>query len=206
MEMVEPPSYFILELTEQVGEWPAGTRAVALLMAEDGSYYVAEIAGAQEVVPASEIGSAKVIQIFEDDTALVQHFDPDIIYVRSDQFQIVSHELDSPDNHDTSYCPLCDGADEERAAAAKAMAAHLEPIIQHAERQREFGDVIIPAGLSREERRAFLAAHPAGSLVTDEMSDAEFADWLNDDGFSTDHATIHAPSDPDRCMKMLTRK
>ncbi|WP_421122411.1 hypothetical protein [Sphingobium yanoikuyae] len=204
--MVEPPSYFILELTEQVGEWPAGARAAALLMAEDGSYYVAEIAGAQEVVPASAIGSAKVIDTFADGTALVQHFEPEIIYVRRDQFDIVSHELDSLDSHDTSYCPLCDGADEERAAAAKEMTAHLEPIIQHAERQRGFGEVIIPAGLSRDERRAFLAAHPAGSLVTDEMSDAEFADWLNDDGFSTDHATIHAPSDPDRCMKMLTRK
>ncbi|WP_375284245.1 hypothetical protein [Sphingobium yanoikuyae] len=196
----------MIVLTEAVDGWPPGTRAALLSMEDNDSYYIAEIAGAQEVVPITDVGAAKVIDTFADGTALVQHFEPAVIYVRRDQFNIAPHERDSSDNQDRSSCPLCDGSEDERTAAAEAMAAHLEPIIQHAERQREFGDVIIPAGLSREERRAFLTAHPEGSLVTDQMSDAEFADWLNDDDFSTDHATIHAPSDPDRCMKMLTRK
>lgn len=87
--MREPSTYFTLELVEQVGKWPPGTQATALLEADDGSYYVVEVHGAQEVVPIDQVGDAKVIQIFEDGTALVEHFEPETFDVKFGQFKIV---------------------------------------------------------------------------------------------------------------------
>ena len=80
------------------------------------------------------------------------------------------------DHHD--YCVLCDGTPEEQRAAAAIVMERVGPVIDAIEAQRDVGAVVIPAGLTREQRREFLAANPIGMLVLDQLSVAEIDDWV----------------------------
>lgn len=76
---------------------------------------------------------------------------------------------------DETGCPICEG-DPEYLAALKA---RIVPLL---EERSTWPTVTIPPGLSREDRRAFLRAHPNSMIATSQMSREEFRDWLDDDG------------------------
>ncbi|WP_334185033.1 hypothetical protein [Novosphingobium sp.] len=100
--------------------------------------------------------------------------------------------------HEKTGCPLCDG-DEEYIAALKE---RLEPVLARGRAQRGI-DVVVPTGLTRAERHEFLRTNPIGTLVLDQLTDAEIDDWIEDHDRPGDHAWVCATNLSERNMMLV---
>ena len=111
--------------------------------------------------------------------------------------------LMAEDHDHHGYCSLCDGTPEEKRAAAAIVMERIGPMVEAIEAQRDVGSVVIPAGLTREQRHEFLAANPIGMLVLDQLSDDEIDDWVAVGDQPGRHASICLTGLSDRNFRLI---